>query len=88
MKGGSRPGPPLWETPALAAKYPADWLTAFKAGLAAEVPEVTFPLISKNEEYLDTIGTAFNSLILKKQDVKKVLDDAAAKVTKIFIDSK
>ena len=74
--------------PALAAKYPSDWLTAFKAGLAAEVPEVTFPLISKNEEYLDTIGTAFNSLILKKQDVKKVLDDAAAKVTKIFIDSK
>lgn len=73
---------------ALAAKYPSDWLTAFKAGLAAEVPEVTFPLISKNEEYLDTIGTAFNSLILKKQDVKKVLDDAAAKVTKIFIDSK
>jgi len=74
--------------PALAAKYPSDWLAAFKAGLAAEVPEVTFPLISKNEEYLDTIGTAFNSLILKKQDVKKVLDDAAAKVTKIFIDSK
>jgi multiple sugar transport system substrate-binding protein len=72
--------------PKLAEKYPADWLKAFQAGLAAEVPELTFPLISRNEEYLDTIGTAFNSLILKKQDVKKVLDEAAVKVTALFQD--
>ncbi len=72
--------------PKLAEKYPAEWLKAFQAGLSAEVPELTFPLISKNEEYLDTIGTAFNSLILRKQDVKAVLDDAAIKVTALFKD--
>lgn len=64
--------------------FPADWLGAFQAGLAAEVEETTFPTISRNEEYLDTIGTAFNSLIQKKQDVKAVLDDAAVKVTELF----
>lgn len=64
--------------------FPADWLAAFQAGLAAEVEETTFPTISRNEEYLDTIGTAFNSLIQKKQDVKAVLDDAAVKVTELF----
>ena len=71
--------------PSLAKKYPADWLAAFQHGLAADVPErTTFPQISKNEEYLDAIGSAFNSLILKKQDVKAVLDAACDKVTPLF----
>lgn len=71
--------------PGLSEKYPADWLAAFQHGLAAEVPELTtFPMISRNEEYLDTIGSAFNSLILEKQDVKTVLDEAAVKVTELF----
>ncbi|MFI3256874.1 MAG: extracellular solute-binding protein, partial [Spirochaetales bacterium] len=71
--------------PGLAEKYPSDWLEAFQHGLAADVPEaVTFPLITRSEEYLDTIGTAFNALILKEQDVKTVLDDAAEKVTALF----
>jgi ABC-type glycerol-3-phosphate transport system substrate-binding protein len=64
--------------------FPEDWLTALQAGLAAEVEETTFPTISRNEEYLDTIGTAFNSLIQKEQDVQKVLDDAVVKVTRLF----
>lgn len=64
--------------------FPEDWLTALQAGLAAEVEETTFPTISRNEEYLDTIGTAFNSLIQKEQNVQKVLDDAVVKVTKLF----
>ena len=88
LEGGISARSSVLGHPSLAAKYPADWLSAFSAGLAADVPELTFPLISKNEEYLDTIGTAFNSLILKKQDVKAVLDDAAIKVTKIFQESK
>ena len=66
------------------AKFPEDWLKAFQAGLVAEVEETTFPTISRNEEYLDTIGTAFNSLIQKEQDVQAVLDDAANKVTELF----
>lgn len=68
----------------LKAKYPATWLSAFQAGLAADVPEVTFPTISKSEEYLDVIGTAFNSLIQKEQDVKSVLDKACVQVTELF----
>lgn len=64
--------------------FPEDWLTALQAGLAAEVEETTFPTISRNEEYLDTIGTAFNSLIQKEQDVQKVLDDAVVKVNRLF----
>lgn len=71
-------------SPELADIYPADWLQAFKSALEADVPEMTFPLISKGEEYLDTIGTAFNSLILEEQDVKPVLDDAAEEVTELF----
>lgn len=72
------------ESDAVKANFPEDWLKAFQAGLAAEVEEVTFPTISRNEEYLDTIGTAFNSLIQKEQDVKTVLDDAVEKVTDLF----
>jgi len=72
--------------PKLAEKYPADWLKAFQAGLSADVPELTFPLISRNEEYLDTIGTAFNSMILRKQDVKALLDETVVKVTELFKD--
>lgn len=71
-------------TPALKEIYPETWLTAFAAGLAAEVPEVTFPLISKNEEYLDTIGTAFNSLIQKEQDVQSLMDETVKKVNILF----
>lgn len=66
------------------ATFPESWLTAFQAGIAAEVEETTFPTISRNEEYLDTIGTAFNSLIQREQDVQKVLDDAVVKVTRLF----
>lgn len=69
---------------AVKEKFPEDWLLAFQSALAAEVEETTFPTISRNEEYLDVIGTAFNSLIQKEQDVQAVLDDAAAKVTELF----
>ena len=69
---------------AVKENFPADWLAALQAALAVEVEETTFPTISRNEEYLDTIGTAFNSLIQQKQDVQAVLDDAAAKVTALF----
>lgn len=75
-----------FSSPDLAAKYPSDWLSAFSAALAAEVPEVTFPLISRNEEYLDVIGTAFNSLIQKEGNVQATLDAAAEKVTELFKD--
>jgi multiple sugar transport system substrate-binding protein len=73
-----------FESPALKEKYPETWLSAFAAALAAEVPEVTFPLISRNEEYLDTIGTAFNSLIQRKQDVQKLMDETVKKVDELF----
>ena len=73
-----------YATPALKEKYPETWLSAFSAGLAAEVPEVTFPLISRNEEYLDTIGTAFNSLIQRKQNVQSLMDETVKKVNVLF----
>ncbi|QQO10172.1 ABC transporter substrate-binding protein [Breznakiella homolactica] len=88
LEGGIAARGSFLNDPELVNKYPADWLAAYQHGLAAEVPETTFPIISKNEEYLDTIGTAFNSLILRKRDVKPVLDDAAAKVTILFQESK
>ena len=69
---------------AVKENFPADWLAALQAALAVEVEETTFPTISRNEEYLDTIGTAFKSLIQQKQDEQAVLDDAAAKVTALF----
>ena len=72
------------DSPVVAEKFPADWLAAFKAGIAAEVEETTFPNISRGEEYLDVIGAAFNSLIQKKQPVKPVLDEAVVKVTELF----
>lgn len=73
-----------FESPALKAKYPETWLSAFAAALAAEVPEVTFPLISKNEEYLDTIGTAFNSLIQRPQNVQNLMNETVKKVDELF----
>lgn len=72
------------DSPSVAEKFPSDWLAAFKAGIAAEVEETTFPNISRSEEYLDVIGGAFNSLIQKQQPVKPVLDDAVVKVTELF----
>ncbi|MBR6084047.1 MAG: sugar ABC transporter substrate-binding protein [Spirochaetales bacterium] len=84
LKGGISARVSAFASPELAAAYPADWLTSFSAALAAEVPEVTFPLISKNEEYLDVIGTAFNALIQKEQPVKPILDKACTEVTALF----
>jgi multiple sugar transport system substrate-binding protein len=88
IEGGIAARGALLSDPELARKYPLDWLTAYQNALAVDVPETTFPIISKNEEYLDTIGTAFNSLILRKRDVKPVLDEAAEKVTVLFRESK
>ncbi len=88
LEGGIAARSSALTDPELAKKYPADWLSAYQHGLNAVVPETTFPTISKNEEYLDTIGTAFNSLILRKRDVKPVLDEAASKVTTLFQESK
>jgi ABC-type glycerol-3-phosphate transport system substrate-binding protein len=74
--------------PEMARKYPREWLNALEDSLKLEMPEITLPAISKNEEYLDVFGIALNSLVLRKQDVKSVMDKAAIDVTKLFQESK
>jgi multiple sugar transport system substrate-binding protein len=74
--------------PEMARNYPKEWLNTLEDSLKLEMPEITLPAISKNEEYLDVFGIALNSLVLRKQDVKSVLDKAASDVTKLFQESK
>ncbi len=86
IEGGISARVSAFQSEELASKYPASWLSAFSAALAAEVPEVTFPLISRNEEYLDVIGTAFNLMIQKEVDVQALMDETVKKVDILFQD--
>ena len=83
MEGGITTRGSVLDNPALAQKYPADWLNAVKQGYSVPVPKV-FPLMSKAEEYLDTVGGAVNSMILGQGDPQTLLDEAAAKTDTLF----
>jgi multiple sugar transport system substrate-binding protein len=74
--------------PEMAKKYPKEWLAAMEESYKLEMPEPTLPTISKSAEFLDVFGRALNSLVLRKQDLKPVMDKAAADVTKIFLESR
>ena len=83
LEGGITTRQSVLDNPALAKKYPADWLNAVKKGYSVSVPKV-FPLLSKAEEYLDLVGGAVNAMILGQGDPKTLLDEAAAKTDALF----
>jgi multiple sugar transport system substrate-binding protein len=83
LEGGITTRGSVLDSPALAQKYPKDWLSATKQGYSVTVPK-TFPLLSKVEEYLDTVGGAVNAMILGQGDPQTLLDEAAAKANTLF----
>jgi multiple sugar transport system substrate-binding protein len=68
------------DDPALAQKFPADWLAAFKTDMASTLPEHNFPPVTKIDEFMDIYGGAVNAVIIGTSDAKTALDDAAKKV--------
>jgi multiple sugar transport system substrate-binding protein len=72
------------DAPILAEKFPADWLAAFKADMAATLPENNFPPVTKIDEFMDIYGGAVNAVILGQSDAQTALDDAAVKVDELL----
>lgn len=72
------------DDPVLAEKFPAEWLAAFKTNMAATLPEMNFPPITRIDEFMDIYGGAVNAVILGESDAQTALDAAAVKVDELL----
>ncbi len=72
------------DSPVLAEKFPAEWLAAFKTNMAATLPEMNFPPVTRIDEFMDIYGGAVNAVILGESDAQTALDNAAVLVDELL----
>ncbi|MBN8995097.1 MAG: sugar ABC transporter substrate-binding protein [Rhizobiales bacterium] len=74
----------VFESPAVQAKYPAEWAKATAKSMQSVNPEPGFPLITQIDEWLDIYGGAVNATILKQADAQTNLSAAAKKMDDVL----
>jgi multiple sugar transport system substrate-binding protein len=74
----------VFESPAVQAKYPAEWAKATAKSMQSVNPEPGFPLITQIDEWLDIYGGAVNATILKQGDAQSNLSAAAKKMDDVL----
>lgn len=72
------------DSPVLAEKFPAEWLAAFKTNMAATLPEMNFPPVTRIDEFMDIYGGAVNAVILGESDAQTALNNAAVQVDELL----